>query len=150
MLKYIVRNNKIILSFREIIMKHVWDFFTFWTKIRFKYERLSKDEEKKKSSIKLGIWSICETLVGAIITALALWGMLLCVNAMGNNSFILPLIGAIVTAVLALTALVRGIIGGLLYMIYQLKLNKRAIGYIALALWLLAIGAVIAVVIVVL
>ena len=40
------------------------NFFLFWNKISVKYDRIKKDEEKRKKSQRMGITSIIYSVVG--------------------------------------------------------------------------------------
>ncbi len=129
------------------LLKGIGNFFTFWVKIERKYKKIRDNEDKRAISISLGVRSIIQSLICGAITILALWGLSFCVAnfASGFKEWGLPvltIIGLAVTALAALSSFVQGVIGGLLYMIYQLKLNKRAVGYVALVIWILVIAAI--------
>ncbi len=127
------------------LLKTIWNFFTFWIKIEGKYKKIRDDETKKATSVSLGVRSIIQSVICGALTILALWGLSYCVaNFTSGGSFIiLTIIGIIATAFIALSLFVQGLIGGLLYMIYQLKLNRKAVGFVALIIWILVIVAVV-------
>lgn len=131
------------------ILKMIGKFFTFWNSISLKYDKLKNNEEKREKSVNLGVQSIVQTILFGILAFLAAWGFCICfknfVSPDSVNSWwpVFSILGFIVCGPVALVSFVEGMIGGLLYMIYQFKLNKRAIRWVALAVWIFVFVAVV-------
>lgn len=126
------------------------DFFAFWVKADRRYKTLCEDPAKKESSIVLGSRAIVSGIVGAAFAMLFLWGMRACfdhVAAVRTGSVagspVLALIGLAACAAGALATLLRGIVGGLVYTVYQFRLNRRPVRWVALAVCLLCFAAVV-------
>lgn len=51
------------------------NFFLFWNKISVKYDRIKKDEEKRKKSQRMGITSIiyCVVCIAGLIIAIIMF-----------------------------------------------------------------------------
>ena len=135
--------------------------FLFWITVRDKYERIKEDPEESKVNVSLGVRSLVLSLVGI---ALTIGFVLLAISCFGGMSggmdgvsgaagvaagalgAIFILIGAFVCGILALVCFVTMVLASIVYAIYQLKLNKRPIGIIALIVSLLiSLGGVAAV-----
>lgn len=127
------------------ILELFFRFLFFWTPIARKYEMLKNDEERRPKSVTMGVRSIIQSVLCGIFTVLALIGLSFCIqNFTGNGQMpIFTIIGGVAAVVAAVALFINGVIGGLIYMVYQFKLNKRAIRWIALAVWLVVIVAVI-------
>lgn len=131
------------------VLKAIGKFFTFWNSISLKYDKLKNNEEKREKSVNLGVQSIVQTILFGALAFFAAWGFCICfknfVSPEGVSSWwpVLSMIGFIVCGPVAVVSFIEGIIGGLLYMIYQFKLNKRAIRWVSLAVWILVFVAVI-------
>ncbi|MGN1060108.1 MAG: hypothetical protein ACI4QN_00095 [Candidatus Coproplasma sp.] len=133
------------------LLQAISNMFSFWIRIEGKYSRIKNDEEKRDISVKLGVRSIVETIYSGILVILLLLGLYFCVNNLlntrvGDGTYSMPLltiIGIIVCGVGALICLFQGMGGSLLYMVYQFKLNKKPVRWVALALWLAMIVAII-------
>lgn len=124
----------------------------FWTRIESKYDRIKDDEEKRDVSVRLGVRSIIESLVSGVFIILFLWGLYHCINNLlnimvGDGNYSLPLLtmlGIVVCSMCAVIILFEGTFGALLYLIYQFKLNKKSVRWVALAIWLVMFVAIIA------
>ncbi len=133
------------------ILSGIGSFFTFWLRAGRKYKSLKNNEEKRDKSVSLGVRSIVQTLICGVLAVFCIWGLSFCaqnLNAVLTGSSdagfpILSIIGVAAFGLATLALFVQGVIGGLIYLIYQFKLNKRAIRYVALVIWLLAIIALI-------
>lgn len=131
------------------LLKVIGGFFTFWVKASRKYRRLEENESKRETSSSLGVRAIVQSVVCGALTVLALLGLYYCTKnfvSIGSDGGIYPIItviGMIATAFIALAFFVQGVGGALVYMIYQFKLNKKPVRWVALAVWLLVIVAII-------
>lgn len=117
-------------------------FFTFWTHIGVQYGLIKNNEERREKSVYLGVRSIIQTVICAALTVGLLFGAVFLVRQLEGEAallFIFIIIGIIACVAGALSALVQGVIGGLLYMIYQFRLNKRPIRWVALGVWIAAV-----------
>lgn len=128
-------------------MKTLFKMFTFWVNLKVRYETIAKDPERKEKSVYFGVRSIISSIFSAIVIALSIWGIFACFNALNTDSFnmILAWIFIVLLAVIALTALFNGFVAALISTMYQLRLNKKPIGWVALAILIVAfVGAIIA------
>ena len=127
----------------------------FWMGVRYKYDRINEDPQWKESSVRMGVESILRSIFGAVFTLLfvfcSLWlftgGVLKSMSGAEALAAVIiyPLIFvvAIGCALGALMFYLRLSVAGILYARYQLKLNKKPIGYVALVLSiLLSIGTI--------
>lgn len=121
------------------MFKAIWNFFTFWSNIHTKYDRIKSNEEKSKTSTKLGITAIILSFIFSAIVVTSAYGTFACFNFMNNSSFVLGILGFIVCFVLLLGSLIQGLGGALFYSIYQMKLNKKPIGVISLVVWIICL-----------
>lgn len=134
-----------------IVFKWILNFFTFWLVINRKYKKLEQNEEKKEKSIYLGVRSIVQSLICGVLVVLFLWGLQACFSSFSDitagtssgGSAILSIIGIVATAIGAVSCFVQGVVGGLLYMVYQFKLNKKGVRWVALAVWILVMIAIV-------
>lgn len=128
-------------------MRTLGGILLFWVKAGRRYEKLKNNEEKRDKSVSLGVRSIVQSVICAALAIVALLGLHFFLENLNGtlDSFgpILSLLGVIVTAVLALALLIQGIFGSLVYMVYQFKLNKQPMRFVALIVWILAIAAVV-------
>ncbi|MDE5721413.1 MAG: hypothetical protein K2I30_01550 [Clostridia bacterium] len=133
------------------IFNAIAHFFTFWITAANRYNRLKANDEKREKSVSLGVRSILTGIFTGVVTLLCVWGLHACIGFLNDGSlgFIIVLILTICLAAVLLAALVQGFIGSLLYLVYQFKLNKRAVRWVALAVWLAVLIAVIAVTLVI-
>ena len=117
-------------------------FFTFWTHIGVQYAAIKNNEERREKSVYLGVRSIIQTLICAALTVGLLIGAVALVGLLEGEAallFIFIIVGIVACLIGALSTLVQGVIGGLLYMIYQFRLNKRPIRWVALGVWIAAV-----------
>ena len=133
------------------ILNAVAHFFTFWVTAANRYNRLKANEEKREKSVSLGVRSIVTCIFTAAAAILCVWGLHACIGFLDDGSlgFVIVLILTICLAAVLIAALVQGLIGSLLYLIYQFKLNKRAVRWVALCVWLATLIAVIAVTVII-
>lgn len=126
------------------MLKALSSFLTFWTRISCKYDRLRADDLKRDTSIALGVQSVLQSILCGGMSVLSLFGVYYCIYGFSHGTFpIFSLIGLLVCAVAAVAFFVQGVIGALIYMIYQFKLNRRGVRWAALVVWFLSIAAII-------
>lgn len=127
------------------LLSAIGHFFTFWLNISSEYDRIKSNEEKREKSVRMGVRSIIQTITCSILAVLSIIGAVFLFNnaTSGGHLPIFSLIGGLACVGVALSTLVQGVVGGLLYMIYQFKLNKRGIRYAALVVWLVMVCAII-------
>lgn len=114
--------------------------------LQIKYRQISQDENKKANTRYFGLYSIAMTVVTCAFSVLIAWGVAASIGAIDSSGIGAIAIYAIV-AVLVLCELVliaELALGGLLGVIYQLRCNRRPIGWIALAIYILVVGGMIA------
>ena len=115
-------------------MKGFWQFFMYFSNLSLWYNRIANDPEKREKSTYFGVRSIISSLVGAIIIILCAFG----ISALMNNENVLTIVFIVLLAVAMISVLFECTLRGLVTMIYQLRLNKRPIGWIALAVFLVS------------
>lgn len=108
------------------------------------YNIICKDPERKSRTVYFAVYSIIATVIVCGLFALSLWGLLACLNAMGGEiGDLLLIVFIVMLAVMCLVLTVELIVGGLMGIIYQFRCNKRPIGYVALAVYILSVAALI-------
>lgn len=128
-------------------MRAIFHFLSFWITISNKYERIRNDPTKR-NSVTLGITSILMSIFGVISAVGFAYLAFLCFSVEGLSILVTFILG-IVCALAAIICFFKLLIASLLYAAYQLRLNKRPIGIVALVVSLLLIvGAVVAIILV--
>lgn len=122
-------------------MKGLLDFLLFWLTISDKYQRLKRDPDRQDSAV-LGVTSLIMSIVGALSAVGFAYLAFLCFTAEGLT-IILTFLFGIVSVVAAILCFFQLVVASIFYASYQLKLNKRAIGKVALAVSLLMLAAAI-------
>lgn len=129
-------------------MARTWlgNIIRFWEKADRKYNKIKADEAQKETSVSLGVRGIIQAVLSAVVVALLVFGGVFCATKIEFElAGLLYLLGTIIAFLCGLAILVQGLVGALIFIIYQMKLNKRAIGWIALIIWFLCLGGAIAV-----
>ena len=121
------------------------NILNFWSKADRKYNNLKADEDKKDTSVSLGVRGIIQAILSAVFVALFVFGGVFCFSKTEFElAGLLYILGGVISLLCGLAVLVQGFFGALFYVIYQMKLNKRAIGWIALVIWFLCLAGAIA------
>ena len=133
---------------REIIMNGLFKFLTFWINISNKYERI-KNDPKRCNGVSLGVTSIIMSIFGVLCAVGFAYLAFLCFTVEGL-SIIVTFIFGIVCAIASILCFFQLLVASMFYAAYQLRLNKRPIGIVALVISLLFIvGAVVGIILVV-
>ncbi len=126
------------------------DFLRFWLRTERRYKKIRNDEKLRPNSVRLGVQSITESIVFAVLVSLCIWLLSLCAEnyqsvsaGAGGRLPVLSIIGMAAAAIAAFILFVRGMIGALICLVYQFKLNRCAVRWIALIVWILAIAGII-------
>ena len=123
--------------------KALHNLIWFWIKVRAKYEGLNSNPEKKEKSISLGVNSLIMSIVGAAFTVGLAVLAYYCLLGMQTLAFIFALMFGVALAIAAILCYVELVLASIVYARYQIKLNKKAIGYVALAVsLLLSVGTI--------
>lgn len=113
--------------------------FRFWLNIGSTFNRLKNEPEKQPTSKQLGIRSIVNSVIGAVFLIGFMFAIayLIKISSSGDNGLgeILIIVGIVICALLAVVALINGLFNGLMCAIYQKRLNKLAIGNVAIGIW---------------
>ena len=120
-------------------MKGFWQFFMYFNHLSVWYNRIVNDPDKREKSVYFGVRSIISSLVGAIIIILCAFG----ISALINNENALTVVFMVLLAVAMISVLFECTLRGLVTMIYQLRVNKRPIGWIALAVFIVSFVAMV-------
>ena len=120
-------------------MKGFWQFFLYFNHLSVWYNRIVNDPDKREKSVYFGARSIISSLVGAIIIILCAFG----ISALMNNENALTVVFMVLLAVAMISVLFECTLRGLVTMIYQLRVNKRPIGWIALTVFVVSFVAMV-------
>ena len=132
---------------REVNMRHLFHFLTFWIKISNKYDRLNGDPAKQ-NSVSLGVSSILMSIFGIISAVGFAYLAYLCFTVV-DLAIIVTFIFGILFAISAVMCFFQLSVASMIYAAYQLRLNKRPIGIIALIISLiLIVGSVVAIILI--
>ena len=120
--------------------RSLFKIFDFWTKIQFNYDIIKKDEEKRKKSVRFGVTSIILCIIGCALTVGSAIGFYCCLIKLFDEYFLFKFVGMMFCFSLTIIAFVRLVLGSLFYAIYQVRLNKRAVGWIAFIVFILCVA----------
>lgn len=120
-----------------------------WLSQRARFKQIKEDPEKKEKSVYFGVTAIIKTISYAILTALSILGFIYCFKALSSESLgvILAFFGVVCCAIFAIYSTVSLIFSCPLEISYQLRLNKRAIGWLALVLYIACVGVAVFVIV---
>ena len=119
----------------------------FWARLSARYQQICS-EGRQKNSVYFGVRAIISLIIGVVVVAGCLIGAYFIMTTIGESLLIIfAIVLAIGLAAAALVGLLNGIVASLICVIYQLRLNRGPMGWIALAVWVLFIGAAIGVLI---
>lgn len=123
-----------------------YQFFAKLADIRLTYGQLKADEEVKTTSTLLGGRAVFYNILFVIFMTVGVLGVIFGLKILNDDSVIVGLVILIIGIAMALNSLLQFVLATVCA-IYQLRLNKRAISWITLAISLLImIGAVVALV----
>lgn len=94
----------------------------FFLNAKSKYDEIASDESRRKSSVYFGVRAIINSVIFGVIAAASMFGLSYFIEFM-SESFIIGIVMVIVFAALALVSVAYFVFGGLMYIVYQLKLN---------------------------
>lgn len=117
-----------------------FEFMFYFVKLRSKYERIESDRQKREVSVYFGVMSLINSVIWAMLVVLGAVGLGFSIEFLGS-SFIIGIVMVIFCGALAVVSLVYLAFGSSMCFVYQLKLNKHPIGYIAIGVWVLCIAA---------
>lgn len=123
------------------MLKAIMGLIMFWSKLSDKYAKICS-EGRQTTSVYFGVRAIISIITGIILMGLFAIGLGYAAGVLMNS--LLFLFGIVIAAGLAvgiLVAFVNGVIGSLICVIYQLRLNRGPMGWIALAVWILFLVA---------
>ena len=108
-----------------------------------KYKELKKDPERAPKVVRYGVSAIILDVIAIALVVLCLFTFETITSALLTNAGVVVIVTALIwfVALSVLIILPVGlIISALISSIYQLKMNKKAIGWIALVLTILTLG----------
>lgn len=120
-------------------MRHFFHLFTFWIRISNKYDRL-KEDPRKQNSVSLGVTSLLMSIFG-LLTAVGFAYLAFLCFSVDDLSILLTFIFGIMCAIAAIACFFQMLVASIIYAAYQLKLNKRPIGIVALVISLVMLVA---------
>ncbi|MDE7106764.1 MAG: hypothetical protein K2O39_00390 [Clostridiales bacterium] len=111
-----------------------------------KYKEISADPARKATTAYFGISAIIASIVTGGFILLCVWGAIALISGMNDAGIGALLLWALVAILIicALFLLAEYIFGGLISVVYQLRCNRRPISWIALVVFVLTTGAMIA------
>lgn len=124
-------------------MKFIHDVLMFWLDLSVHKDHITSDPERRRNSNYFGIRSIISSLLGFIVAALCGWGFFALSGTGDGLGVILVIILMVILALMAILSFLQGIVQGFVCFIYQLRINKKPIGWVALAIWLVLLLTVI-------
>ncbi len=116
-------------------MKNFWNFIMYFTNMSVRYDRIVSDPNRREKSVWFGVQSLVASLFGAAVIILCAFG----ISALMKEDNIVTLVFIILLVVIMLVAILECTVRGLISMIYQLRVNKKPVGWIALAIWIVAL-----------
>lgn len=122
-------------------MKGFWKLIMYFSTLSMWYNRIISDPEKREKSVYFGVQSIITSIVGAVMVILCAFGVSALLK---SDSGIVAMVFIVLLALLMVVGLFEFTLRGLVAMIYQLRVNKRPIGWVALAVWLATFIATVA------
>ena len=122
-----------------------WENILFWLSIGDKYTSIKNNSEKRDTSVSMGTTSLILSIVGAIAT----YGLTFVAYFCFTDGGIGKIIGGIFAALVAVTCFIYMLIASVVHAAFQVKLNKKPIGKVALAFSLILTIAPVAIGIVV-
>ena len=132
----------------EVNMRGLFHFLSFWLTVSTRYERIRNDPTRR-NGIALGVTSLLMSIFGIISAVGFAYLAFLCFTVEGLSILVTFILG-IVCALAAIMCFFQLLIAGLMYAAYQLRLNRRPIGIVALIVSLvLIVGAVVAIILVI-
>ena len=126
-------------------MKGLLGLFFFWIRVSNKYDRL-KNDPAKQNSASLGITSIIMSIFGVITSIGLAYFAYLCLSV-DNLAIVISFIFGFAAAIGAILCFFQLLVASLFYAIYQMKLNNRVIGKVALSISLIMLAAAIGMII---
>ncbi len=116
-------------------MKNFWNFIMYFTNMSVRYDRIVSDPNRREKSVWFGVQSLVASLFGAAVIILCAFG----ISALMKEDNIVTLVFIILLVVIMLVAILECRVRGLISMMYQLRVNKKPVGWIALAIWIVAL-----------
>ena len=142
--KYFLVLSSIVISaficyniIKEDDMRNLFRFLTFWINIGTKYQIL-KESPSRERSTSLGVTSILMSIFGVLTAVGFTYLALLCFKTEGLTVLV-AVPGGIICLLAAVMCFIQLLIASIFYAGYQMRLNKRPIGIVALVLSLLFI-----------
>ena len=122
--------------------------FRFWTRVSSKFDRIKQDPQKCEKSVSFGVTSIILSIVGIAFTVGFAVLAYLCLAGMNTLAFFFAFLATIICALTSLACYVNLVLASIVYAIYQMRLNKKPIGKVALIISLLiSIGTIIVIIV---
>ena len=113
-------------------------------KIPAAYHTLKTYPEEAQKSQAIGLRGLIWLLVAIIVGPLAIYLFSVALGLFAKGMVIAALLLIIITIVTAFYTIILGFLNGLICSIYQLRLNRRPLGWIDLVLTILLIGETVA------
>ena len=103
------------------------------------YQIIKKDPELRPVVTKFGTRGIIWSSVLLVLTPLILLGLRWAIEALNSSSVFVAVLVLVLLGACLIGMVLPGVINALVYTICQLKLNKKATGWVSLALLILLI-----------
>lgn len=124
--------------------------FSWIMNLSVKYKRINSEPERKSKTVYFGVYSIITTVAVGALFILLMWGIFALSDSTGGALSDMVVYALIVLmAICELVLFINLISGGLFGVIYQLRCNRRPIGWIALAVFIIAlVGMVVGIILI--
>ncbi len=131
------------------LLRHLVDWLNFRSRANTRFNLISMSDKREKS-VYMGVSAIIYSLIALVFVAgsafafLLLWNHFTGIELGGEYEFpIFTLIGMVFVVCIAIYTFLLGVFCSLVYIIYQFKMNKRAIRFVALVIYFLSIGGMV-------
>ena len=107
----------------------------FWSRLSDRYNRICAEGRADKS-VYFGVRAIISMVISAVLIVGIVAGVYYVLLLTDTLLVVFAIIIAVALGIGGLLAMLNGVIGSLVCVIYQLRLNRGPIGWVALALWI--------------
>ncbi len=107
----------------------------FWSRLSDRYNRICSEGSAEKS-VYFGVRAIISMVFSALLMVGIVAGVFYTLMLMDSLLVIFAIIIAIVLGLGGIVVMIIGVIGSLICVIYQLRLNRGPMGWIALVVWI--------------
>ncbi len=134
------------------MLRQLVDFLNFWSRINVKYRLLNSDEDRRDTSVRLGVSSVLYSVFGVLIVGLCAFGFLAVWShftsiQLGDGTYDFPffsIIGMIMLVGIAVIVFFHFTANSITLTAYQFRLNRMPIRWVALVVLVVSAGLMLA------